>query len=506
MRELKITAAVLMVAGLLIATTPDEHVVQETASELSSGAGEDVANEPGAVTSGPAARQPDGSVATKAVPGTAGESPRTAGGRVGGRSGAKAAPIATGRVGPGITKDTITVGIGWFDVNGAVAAFGSPGQAAGGDFPTTKEGAERVVAWVNANGGIAGRKVVPAYHEFPISDIATNDSRDRREQAMCSDWTEDRIAFAAIPFQDGQGVFYKCAAQHGLVGLSTFTTGGGASDKKWFAEIGHTFWAPNWIKGERRERVIVGQLDRVGFFAPGARVGLFLGDVPPARSTAESTLKPMLKKLGVNVVAEVYAKDLSDPWSSHVFQFQSQGVTHIVGGQSTCGAGICLALFQRAAENQGYRPKYGVGSDWGAGQADLYAPPPEQMANTVSIGWSPRTDMNNDEYTVAPPINAYDARCRKIIKDSGLDIPMHLVTPYCDGLFFLKDGLARAPELTWQGFRGAIESAGSRIMVGTAHRTAFGPGRHDGASYVRDMKYNAETNTWRYTGPWIPVG
>lgn len=83
---------------------------------------------------------------------------------------------------------------------------------------------------------------------------------------------------------------------------------------------------------------------------------------------------------------------------------------------------------------------------------------------------------------------------------------MHLVTPYCDGLFMLRDGLARAPELTWQGFRQAIESAGSSIMVATAFGTVFGPGRHAGASYMRDMAYDPELETWQYVGPPIPIG
>lgn len=524
MRELKVVAGVLALAALAVVSTPASDPPTSVSfgvgvfgSGASSGPGSGASDSftPSA-SGGTAVDEIDGSGRSSAAgrPGSGGPSGPTGpaggaqAGRVerGGSAGPGApSPTASGAVGPGITDDTITVGIGWFDVNSARAAFGAPGQGEG-DSPTTREGAQRVVDWINANGGIAGREVVPAYHEYPINEIATNDSRDRREQAMCADWTEDNIAFAAIPFQDGQGVFYKCAAEKGLVGLSTFTTGGGAIDEQRFAEIGQTWWAPNWISGERRERVVVEQLDRVGFFEPGARVGLFLGDTPPARRTAESTLKPMLAERGVNVVAEVYARDLSDPWSSYIFQLQSAGVTHIVGGQSSCGAGICLALIQLAAENQGYRPKYGVGTDWGAGQADLYAPPPEQMANTVSIGWSPRTDIGNDDYNVAEPINEYDARCRQIIKDSGLDISMHLVTPYCDGLFMLRDGLARAPELTWQGFRQGIESAGSGIMVATTYGTVFGPGRHDGSSYVRDMAYDRERQTWQYVGPPIPVG
>lgn len=501
MRELKIAAAVLITAGILVATTPSDEPDVQARSGFSGFAADD-ATGPGSSTTTSVDRAAGATGSTPVRGQTGSSGPESEG--VGSPTPDSAAG-STGATGPGITDDTITVGMGWFDVNAAVAALAAPGVSEG-NYPTTKEGAQRIVDWVNANGGIAGRKVIPAYHEFPIQEVATNDSRDRREQAMCSDWTEDHVAFAAIPYQDGQGVFYKCAADHGLIGLSTFTSGGGAMDGKWFDEIGGTFWAPNWIKGERRERVVVEQLDRLGFFEPGARVGLLLGDVPQARSTANSTLKPMLAERGVNVVAEVYTRDLSDPWQSHAFQFQQARVTHIVAGQSSCGAGICLALFQQAAENQRYRPKYGVGSDWGAGQADVYQPPAAQMANTVSIGWSPRTDVDTDAYNVAEPINDYDALCRKIIKDSGLEIPMHLVTPYCDGLFFLRDGLERAPELTWQGFRQGIESADDSIVVGTAYGTRFGPGRHDGSSYVRDMRWDPETGEWSYTGPPIPIG
>lgn len=514
MRELKVVAAVLALAALVIVSTPAADPPSQLSTSIegmdTGASGDDGASLASDGSSASASPGQGRSGATTSGSGGAAQPRAGAGGdgapaSSGGGAGSSEA-TGSGRVGPGVTDDSITVGIGWFDVNSARAAFGAPGVGSDNDSPTTREGAQKIVDWINANGGIAGREVIPAYHEFPVNEIATNDSRDRREQAMCSDWTEDNIAFAAIPFQDGQGVFYKCAAEHGLIGLSTFTTGGGAMDEQRFAEIGHTFWAPNWISGERRERVVVEQLERRGFFEPGARVGLFLGDTPPARRTAESTLKPLLAERGVNVVAEIYARDLSDPWSSYIFQMRSAGVTHIVGGQSSCGAGICLALIQLAAENQGFRPKYGVGSDWGAGQARLYAPPPEQMVNTVSIGWSPRTDYDTADYNVAEPINEYDAQCRKIIEDSGLEISMHLVTPYCDGLFLLRDGLARAPELTWQGFRQAIESAGDSLVVATAYGTRFGPGRHDGSSVVHDMEYDPERETWHYVGPPIPVG
>lgn len=403
-------------------------------------------------------------------------------------------PAASARpAGPGITADKITIGIGWFDIQQAEALL-APGQDPGSGR-NDKSRAEAVVQWINEHGGIAGRQIDPIYHEIPIGDISTSSSRGRREQAMCSDFTEDHQAFAAIPLVATEGVFYQCAAQHNLVTVAV-EAADAPVDQAWYEEIGHIWYRPAGFLADRRERMIVEQLDRRGFFAADSKVGIILWDAPPSRRAAERSLEPALKALGVEVVEREYYSDITHQWENAVLRFRSAGVTHVVWGSTACPI-TCTDGFMRASEAQRYRPFNGITSDNGIGNAAELSPA-AQRERIVAVSWTPQ-DVSRVAYEASTqPTNDNDARCREISK--GDDRPSSFQW-FCQGLFFIKQTLEAAPELTWNGFRQAVEAPGFQSPPVNAYAAAFGPNRHDGANAVRDLRYDPKCECMRFSSP-----
>ena len=93
--------------------------------------------------------------------------------------------VPTGLGNPQVTAKTISIGIGYV-TNGdtANAAIGATGIGQGDPLGEAKA----VVSYINAHGGVAGRKVTPVYHPYDATSTATTSSQD---QAACADYTQD---------------------------------------------------------------------------------------------------------------------------------------------------------------------------------------------------------------------------------------------------------------------------------------------------------------------------
>lgn len=500
--QIRAWVALVLVGGLIAASgtdLPERDVPSTTVTNAEPDAS-------GSDTTLPLAEAPSGSVDAGVVetgPGAVVTVPPRAGGqRAAPAPGEPASGTADGpgEVGPGITDTHVTVGIGWFDINAYARALAPTAE---GDFGTTKDAAEAIVRWINDHGGVAGRQIEPIYHEYPLHDVVgSNSTRSTREQAMCSDFTEDHRAFAAIPWISSQGVFYECAAQHNLVTIAT-SFSEGMVDETLYEELKHVWYVPHSFLIDRRETMFVEQLDRRGFFAEGAKIGLVLQENPATRRGAERTLEPALRARGVDVVERAYYSELYSNWENMVLRFQAAGVTHVIWGSSSCSF-LCAGQFMTASENQRYRPLNALGSDHGISGIALVTPR-AQLERIVAIGWSP-LDVGSGAYETAAPINENDVLCRQIKKESGVDVAQSFFAPYCDGLFFIKQTLERASNLTAEGFRETVEGSGYEFHAVDTWSTSFPGGRHDGSSAVRDLAYDPECDCFVVAGPTHAVG
>ena len=446
----------------------------------------------GATTAGPGATTAGGTAAG----GGEGPAPSGAAAGGGGGSGQKAgtAAGATGRMGPGVTADEIVIGIGIADdANTANEAnLGTKGLTQG----DTERYSEIMREEINASGGIAGRKV--RYSVFRFSNTNTNSSQN--EQAACAHWTQDDRAFTAM-FSYSPN-FLSCAQKNQL---STTFSGLTFSDDRIYAtyptHIEHSAMSltrqmVNLPKGLVAEK----------YFDKGYKLGVITYDEPTAARAVDGTLAPALQRLGhkiTDIRRISYLESTNDlgkltaEMQNAILAFKTQGITHVIIVDEK---GVLTLLATAAAENQNYRPRYGMNSQNGltviAGQV-----PPGQLNGAVGIGWFPQLDVPAREI----PPNASRERCLATFKKHGEE-PANannagVMVGICERMNFIKAAVeAGLPDITAESFARGAESLGSSFpsALGLGNNI-FAPGRHAGAGYYRHVRYDRECNCFHYT-------
>ncbi|HVF76457.1 MAG TPA: ABC transporter substrate-binding protein [Acidimicrobiales bacterium] len=496
-RHLVALVAAMLTTAACGSTVPGAENL--SSAELEAYAGGDGLGIGGAGSAGGAGGPGAGGAGGGGTAGTTGTGP---GGRgPGGTTGTTAPP--KGAMGRGITNTTIAVGISWVDISAIFQAFAP--TARNDAKATTKDAAQVVVDWMNKNGGIAGRKIVPIYHEYPAQAAAQDSTRSQAEQSMCDAFTQDNVVFAAMPTFSTEGVFNSCAAKRGLVSLVVGNLDE-IVDNPRIKDIGKTWYRIDGMAGERREQVTVDQLHRRGFFAPGTRLGLLITNTPTARRLAETSLKPALKRIGVTPVVEATYTD-ADNMSSTVLTFSDAKVDRVMWG-NCFSCQVSAANFMSTAEAQGFTPAYGLTTQNTIGALRTLGAPPAALERSVAFGWKPAIDLATNN--VEPVRPGPPADCRRAVTEAGMadDFPPGYEGAYeniCEALFFLKRGLEAAPSLTIDGMSKAVESFGDHVPVGT-FATRFGPGRHDGVSAVRDLFFERACDCWKFRGPLHGVG
>jgi hypothetical protein len=430
----------------------------------------------------------------------------------GGAIAAASSAPAGGKTGPGITATTIKVGF----------VYSSDLEAAAGiaDRPN----GEALIAGLNREGGIAGRKVEAVWHDFPLSSPQT---MEQREQGMCATFTEDNKVFAVDPYWIPTENLTGCLAAKDTMMVYP---GGSSSqisfDSVSFQKYPTHLWAIAAPTPDRVAKPFVAMLKEAGYFNSGAgevgplKIGVLVKAEAPNRRGYERAFLPALKAAGYNVADVVFATSgtsLDETAKSEQFiqstvvRFRSEQITHVimwdVHGWTHSDA------FLRNAEQQRYRPRYGFNTTAGPQGTDATtgADNTAQVRGAVYMSWHPYRD-----YRLAEP-SERTKTCYRWLKEGGrpvLQAPaLGNALGNCQTLMFLKDGLERASELTAVGVRAAIEQLGAMPGVVTP-QLGFGPGRHDGAAVYQRLEYDFDCAAkapaddknvcWRPKSPFTP--
>jgi len=467
---------------------------------------------------------PSGSAAPSASPGAAGSSaPGTttgSGTSIGGASGATNTTggaatglgstgggsrfIPTGKGAPGVTDKTITVGLWTINAEAGNAAVGAVTGNASDDTTDYVKAAKSVVAFINARGGVAGRKLVAVLHEVNVANVITQSGRDQEMQSACEDWTKDHKVFAFMPTPGGNGL--ECARLANAAMLSDLgATGQIKLSESMFGKYKNNWYAPNGMTEDRRDRNYVDGLWRHGFLKPGVKVGVFVEDRQGMRDGYANAMLPALKRHGITPVKTiVYPDGLASSWSNYMLQMQRAGATHLLLSGSEIGAyGAYSAM--TAAENQQYRPKWGYSTDLSPVELAGLQTNRNQLKNVFGIGWSPGLDT----YSVASQSQG-TADCLKIQRDTKQGLG---VGTYCESLFFLKYALDRAAEVSIKGMSKALDKVSNKYpsVLTVQGQTGFADSRHDGAASYRYFVYDSRCdssahNCWKYTSPITAFG
>src|SRR5262245_22786817 len=171
--------------------------------------------------------------------------------------------------GSGSSGGTVKIGIHMSaNLQAAYAAFGA--KNAGGDITPQLNA---VVDWINAHGGMHGRKVVPVFH---ASD-PLNGTFDSEAQAACSDFADDKHVFAVVSGAVLPTPVTPDCLSKKLVPIvwdyHFLVDGTGWS--QWMPYL----YMPFSVSGDRMG-FYVDQLAANGYFNPGAKVAIVRYDVP----------------------------------------------------------------------------------------------------------------------------------------------------------------------------------------------------------------------------------
>ncbi len=182
-----------------------------------------------------------------------------------------------GSTGQGVTKDSIKVGIALVDYT-AIKDFVDYNH---GD---QKPVAQSYVDYINKNGGIDGRKIVPVYKEYPPIPGGKPDPL-----SLCTSWAEDDKVFAVLGvFIDFTGQGQLCLTkEHQVVHI------GHELDQPWIdAAPGGLLLTPDQTK-EQAAAVVVNLLASTGKLK-GKTVAV-IGD-KNSESRVNDVIVPALKK------------------------------------------------------------------------------------------------------------------------------------------------------------------------------------------------------------------
>jgi hypothetical protein len=403
---------------------------------------------------------------------------------------------------PGVTKTEVRIGVTYASDGSQVSdAFGLKGVngLSGDEANKLFHGLED---YVNAHGGIAGRKM-----KVIIKGIAVlTGTFDSQAQAVCEAFTRDTPVFAVITYPNtGSDVLPACLAQHDSVQIEH-----GNSIFRTREEIAGTykssFYDPHRIELDRMDMVIDNLFDQ-GYFDKGAKVGLIRLDRPGYEWTEKNVVRPALARHGLTL-ADSYAFKQPDSTAAIsgtaneanavVLRFRSEGITHVIF-QLTLTALPFLVM--PAAESQGYHPRYGFTS---GDLPDFLSQnvPAAQLRRAAVVGWSRIADLG--ERQTFDDSEAMKT-CMKIVASAGLSNPAQGYGVVCDPFLFLQAALNRSPRVSAAGFRAGVDALGSTFSLLDAPATSFGPNRFSGPSAIRPLTFDEPCACFKYVSGPRPV-
>lgn len=447
---------------------------------------------PASGTAGPGGGSVEGSgTATGGMPGGEAAAPGSTGSTPAGGA-------ATGDGASGAAPAAGTVQVGVQVSEGAEEFYRALGlsQLSLGD---TKAQASAIIADINSRGGLAGRKIQPVF-------AVTNPNNDKavQEQASCEAWTADNSVFAAVsPLQPTTRTLIPCLAKKNVPMI-----GGGVLpyDAKDFQSFPSHFYSPYGYSLSRLMGPYVKRLHAQGYFGDDPTIGVLMYE-QPVFSRALPSLTSELGELGYEVAVTATATypestsglgATSNQIAAAVLKFRSEGVSHVLFLEG--GGGMPLG-FMVNAENQNYRPRYGLYSYSGPAALLQTAAPPAQLRRSLGVGWVPLLDVDASRDSAPTPARQ---RCRKVMAKANQDMSNRLTEAtalaYCDNLYFLEQTV-NAGGLDVTAVRRTVDGLGTRFASGITFGTSFSAQQHDGATSVRDLAYQDSCSCFAYTSP-----
>jgi hypothetical protein len=420
-----------------------------------------------------------------------------------GGDGSTAGPV--GDNGPGITADTIKIGVSYADdAEEGNAALG----AAGATQINTRRAWEALLKYVNDRGGVDGRKLVPVFHRLSAT---STEPFEQQDQEVCAHWSEDDPVFVSDgAFKTDNGI--SCFQEHGMV---TVTTNGLRYKSNAFFERFPTYLEFDGVDEDSIGVMYADHMKKMGYFNKGAKLGIVAWDDPEYAGPTQNSLIPRLKQNGVTPTDVVYTQyptngaDIGNAVAqvgNTAVKFKGEGITHVMFMDS--GAQLAL-FFMQAAQRQQYAPRYGLTSASGnTALADLLAAggagdARQQLEDALSIGWLPSIDVRQDDAPswANPPVKKV---CYEQMRKGGVEMDSAnaraLADSVCDSVWTIQATLEAAGDVinqeTW--YRALAQASDTQLTGGMGF--SISPTRRDGVETAIEAKFVDSCVCFRYVG------
>jgi hypothetical protein len=356
--------------------------------------------------------------------------------------------------------------------------------------------AEAMAAHVNANGGIAGRKLIAKVHDYNAQQASeVNDNN------LCQRITQTDKAFMAVLHGQIHASARDCYAARKTLAFEGAAYGFG---KSFYDAHDPYLWSPSYADYDQASRALVTTIKERKWLAGESKVGIVLWDDKPYHDVADKTLSPLLKGLGVEVVkAAISNSDIGSIENGIHAAAQTMIASQVDHLMFVGSAPLQPFFVQQNQQNRQF--VYALNSfDVPRYMAVNF---PNNMAGMIGVGFSPVDDVLDPQHAFPRP--GLEATCRAIYKKYGVDMPGRYVDgvynskqamSYCESTLLLKQAADTVKgDLTGASWTAAANRLGTSFQAAQTFATSYGPDKHTGAAAYRDITFQADCKCMAYT-------
>jgi len=369
-----------------------------------------------------------------------------------------------------------------------------------------KADAEAMVAYLNARGGLFGRRIVPEFF-----DVRTADQPDSIAAEICAHFTQDVrvIGLLNLTTNGDTPAFDACIAKAHLPTFAWFTDTG---DNSYFQAL-HGFYNnlpfPSW---SRFARPFIRRLVAQGYFTPWdttaggpgtapIKIGILEGDDPRGRQIA-ALLTRELTAVGHKPADVIFVNSQNDLSSSEL-KFRADGITHVMGTE-------LLFLFMQSYESQHYRPRYGINSSNAPSLFLEGTTPAAQLVGSMGVGTTPTIDVFAPRDPGAAGVPGMRI-CNAIYQQAHVTYPPNQRYAYtnaygmCDGMRLIVAAAEAGNGLAGDVIRDGLGAVGRKVPTSLTFSNGLSPLDRGLPGAGRDLRYFTDCQCYRYTTGTYPL-
>ncbi|WP_433382730.1 ABC transporter substrate-binding protein [Actinoplanes sp. CA-142083] len=399
---------------------------------------------------------------------------------------------------PGVTADSVKVVFIGTDLSktASLTGFKDP------DVGDPRKQVEALATYVNAHGGIAGRKLDAVYENYEASADSP-----AAETTLCSKITQDDKAFAVVLTGQLQSNARPCYAQRRTLMLDATLI---ANDQGTFTSLAPYLWTGSYPEYTAFATSFLDVLGREKFFGGRSVAGIVAADSPANRAVYEKVVTPALKKLGVaGTVGWIDTTDLgtlNTGLNQAAVNFRGKSIDRVF----FLGGARIAPFFMTTAAAQNFTARYGVSTFDNPSfmVANPGTIPPGALKGMVGIGFAPALDVPD----TALPFPSTDAErnCQGIYAAAGISFKQRenarVAFAYCDAALLLQAGARDVGELTAASWGRGAQALGTSFQTATGFGGELGPSLYAAGSGYRVLKYDDGCPCFTYAGGVTDVG